>query len=528
MHSIVRALAPFAAFVSIAAPAQAEWLEARSPHFTVIGDLSERELRERTLQLERYDATLRYLLDVKETIPVTVFVLGSLGDVQKAGGRIRSIAGFYSATAQGANVVVPERLDFYVEDFNPRIILFHEYAHHMLLSNTEVFMPGWAQEGLAEMFATARLNTDGSVTVGDKNDSRGAAMFGAHRWSARRLLESDFTPPSRDEVVEKYSRGWAMVHYLWMSGERPGQYVDFIAELNRTVDPVASGQKAFGDLDRLTRELNRYVNAHTFKLSTFTPEQIKAPTEVTIKRLSEGEAAMLDYRLVSTLGVTQQTAGPLADKARPVAARYPDNARVQTWLAEIEYDARNYDAADAAADRALAADPESLFAMVYKGRVAMRRALAAGNDAELVRAARGWFLRANRADPNHALPFQLYYDSFGAVGATPSASALTGLYRAVVLVPQDETLRIRAAIALLREGHMDNARAVLAPAAFVAEGAGENAALKLIREMEQTSDTEKLLAKAAELKLAGVNEFAEQPEEEQEGENKEAGKLGGK
>ena len=498
--------------MSIAAPAQAEWLEAKSPHFTVVGDMSERELRDRTLQLERYDATLRYLLDVKETIPVTVYVLAGMGAVQQAGGGSRSVAGFYNATAQGANAVVPERLQFQVEDFTPRIILFHEYAHHMLLSNTEVFMPGWAQEGLAEMFATARLNADGSVTIGDKNDFRGAAMFGAHRWGVERLLQSDFTPPSEDEAIEKYARGWAMVHYLWMSGARPGQYVQFISELNRTVDPVASGQKAFGDLDKLTRELNGYVNAHKFNLSTFKAEQINAPTEVSIRRMSEGEAAMIDYRLVSTLGVTQETAGPLADKARPVAARYSGDARVQAWLAEMEYDAKNYDAAAAAADRALAADPANLFAMVYKGRVAMSRAMAADNDPALVKEARSWFRRANRTDPNHALPFQLYYDSFGAVGATPPADAVAGLYRAVVLVPQDDSLRIRGALALLREGQVDRARAVLAPAAFVAEGTGDNKALKLIREMDQTTDAEKLLAKAAELKL-GANEFIAPPDE---------------
>ena len=41
------------------APGSAEWLEAKSPHFTVIADMSEPELRDRTLQLERYDAVLR-------------------------------------------------------------------------------------------------------------------------------------------------------------------------------------------------------------------------------------------------------------------------------------------------------------------------------------------------------------------------------------------------------------------------------------------------------------------------------------
>ena len=42
--------------------------------------------------------------------------------------------------------------------------------------------------------------------------------------------------------------------------------------------------------------------------------------------------------------MTEEEARQLVQRARPVAARYPDNATVQTWLAEMEYDAKNYDA----------------------------------------------------------------------------------------------------------------------------------------------------------------------------------------
>ena len=332
------------------------------------------------------------------------------------------------------------------------------------------------------------------------------------------MLDSDFNPPTnRDENIEKYSRGWALAHYLWMSGERPNQYGEFIAELNRTVDPIASGEKVFGDLGRLDRELDRYIRAHKFKLARFGPDLIGTPGEITIRTLSQGEAAMIDYRLTSTIGVSDETAGPLAARARPGAARFPDDVTVQTWLAEMEYDAKNYDASWAAAERALALDPDNMFAMAYKGRVLMRRAIAAG-DRDVAQEARDWFLKANRANPNHALPLQLFYDSFAAMGETPSDGAVNGLYAAMILVPQDSSLRVRSAIELLRQDDLAQARSVLAPAAFQAEGVGENPPLKLIREMERTEDTAPLLAKAAELKLDKVNEFIDQPEEDEDDE----------
>jgi tetratricopeptide (TPR) repeat protein len=497
-----------------AMPAHAEWREAKSENFTVIGDMPASELRDRTEQLEQYHGMLRYLLDAKRTIPVTIYLVSGLGAVQDAlGNDGAGVAGFYSVSAQRAFSVAPERFNVSIEDFNARIVLLHEYAHHMLLSNVEMFMPGWAQEGLAEMFATAKFENDGSVVIGDKNDSRGGAMFGMSRWNVRRMLESDLNPPKdSEENIEKYSRGWALSHYLWMSGERPNQYGDFIAELNRTVDPVASGEKVFGDLRQLDRELDRYIRAHKFKLARFSPDLIGTPGEITIRSLSEGEAAILRHAIAVSVRTNEGVGRPVADRARPVGARFPDSANVQTWMAEIEYDAANYDAAMAAAERALVLEPGNVLAMVYKGRVLMRRAIAAGDHA-VAKEARDWFLKANRTKPDYALPFQAYYDSFGVMGETPPQGAVDGLYSATVLVPQDPNLRIRAAIELLREGEVEKARSILAPAAFTAEEIGENDPLKLIKEMENTQDAEALLAKAVELKLDKINEFIEEDDE---------------
>jgi len=168
----------------------------------------------------------------------------------------------------------------------------------------------------------------------------------------------------------------------------------------------------------------------------------------------------------------------------------------------------------AAAERALALDPNSLFGLVYKGRVLMQRAIAAG-DRSLAEQARAAFLKANRVNPNHALPLQLFYDSFAPMGDAPTDGAVNGLYASTILVPQDPSLRIRAAIELLRQDDVDRAQQVLAPAAFAAESVGENPPLQLIKEMRTTRDPEALLAKAAEFKLDKINEFIP-PEDDEE------------
>jgi hypothetical protein len=43
-------------------PARAEWLEAKSAHFTMVGDVSEQLLRRRVDRLERFDAMMRLIV----------------------------------------------------------------------------------------------------------------------------------------------------------------------------------------------------------------------------------------------------------------------------------------------------------------------------------------------------------------------------------------------------------------------------------------------------------------------------------
>ena len=522
------AAASAAAMVSLnfSAPARADWLEAKSPHFIVYGDMSQQELRARTERLERFDALLRTLFNVQQTTLVTVFVLPTIGDIQDLAHN-HTIGGFYSADAQLAYMFVPEAIDEDATGLTAESVSQHEYTHHMLLSNIGLYVPGWATEGLAEFFMTAKLNRDGSITVGAPDNARSYSMVGMGRWTVKDLLTSDDRNVGVNEEVQKDSRGWAMIDYLWMSGKRPGQYAKFIELLNEKGDALAAGREAFGDLDKLNAELNAYLTRRAIPVSKFSAAQLRTPSQITFRPLTAGEAAILPFRMQSLIGVDDKTAPPLADAARPVAAKYPNDTFVQRAMAEMEYDAKHYDAADAAADRALAADPKNLMAMAYKGRIALQRARQSHSAADW-QAARGWFIKANKVEPNHPLPFELYYDSFVVADQVPPQDAVAGIYRAVEVMPQDTSLRVRAAVELIRAGNIKRARTVLAPAAFYPHAAPDNPGRKLIEQMDKGASSKDLLAYADKEKvLLKVNEFTG-PDLAKEDQDKNAGKDKGK
>lgn len=501
-------------------PARAEWLEAKSRHFTIYGDMSEAELRKFAPEIQHFDTAMRTLVKAEDhSPPVTIYVVDSIADVQKlAGDSSGNVAGFYNASAQAAFAIVPRNLyrSAHGSDYalDPQHVLLHEYTHHILLSNADQFYPGWASEGLAEFFMTAIFNRDGSITFGAPEMSRGFAMMGTHRYSVEQLLNSDGKRLPTDEVIERYTRGWLLVHYLLMSGKRSGQLTRYVALINQGEPADAAAQNAFGDLRKLDSELEHYLQQSSFRSAVIPADKLELKQDpLVIRKLGAGEAAMMPVHIVSTHGVTQEQAKQLVGKARAVAAQYPDDAWVQRCLAEAEYDAGNLDAADVAASRVLELDPHNVMGMIYKGRVLGRRAMESGNATQWA-SARSWFLKANRADPNYALPFVLYYDSFRAAGAPVRPDALQGLLRAVVLMPVDSSLRVRVAFALIEQGDFRTARRVLAPVAFDPHANGKGRGIKTIELIDKGAGKEDILAQAGADHLDGVNEFIRQEKNE--------------
>lgn len=491
-------------FSLVAVPAHAEWLEATTKHFIVAGDISEAEIRKRALRLEQFDAAMRFLVGGEEGTRVHLYLLNSMSDLQRLADS-NSVAGFYSATAQEARAFMPMKIVNSAPGFTAELVLLHEYTHHMLLASTTSFVPRWTTEGLAEMFSTAKLADDGSVTIGAAS-VRQYDVRALHRWTVEEMLRKDSLKVSGDEVVERYSRGWALCHYLWMSGKRPGQYVDFVRVLNETGDQLQAGRKVFGDLNKLDAELDAYLRRSSFPASRLSAEQIKPSREISVRRMTAGEVAMMPNRLISTRGVDAEQAARVFKQSRPIALRYFNDATVQGWFAEMAMDAGELADADQAADRALSADPKNFSAMIYKGRVAARRAYDSKSEKDW-KTARSWFLRANRVNPNDAYPFVLFYDSFGAAGERPNENAVTGLYRAAMLMPQDTELRMRAGMELLRAGELKQARVILAPVAFNPHGDAENPAAKIISAMDAGDDKDALLAKVKDLKIGQANDL---------------------
>lgn len=462
-----------AAALLLPTAASAKWHEASSPHFVVYANEDPGRLKAFATRLERFDKAMRYIGNVPDaeagdTNRLNVFVVSDIGAVQRlAGSGSRNIAGFYIGRASGSVAFVPRRTGSGRKtDLDADTIFFHEYAHHFALGNFSGPRPAWLIEGEAEFFSTATVEKDGGVGIGRAAAHR---AYGAHNLGQlplSKMLSGETARLSPQQTESLYGRGWLLAHYLTFKTARRGQLGVYLRLLEAGTSGAQAATTAFGDLKVLDKELGAYISQRHLNYLPI-PAAVLPIGAVTVRPLRPGEEAFIPIRMRSIRGVDAKAAAALVPPARRAAAPYPNDPTVQAQLAEVEYDAGNFAEAEAAADRALAADRRHVDALVYKGRIEMAQAVAAkSTDKAVWRDARRWFIKASNADTEAAEPKVLFHASFGAAKAQPTSNAVEALIYAQQLVPQDNGLRMQVVRQHLQDGKAAGARRVLGPIAF--------------------------------------------------------------
>lgn len=467
-------------------PAQAEWREARARHFILYGNMSEDAIRTMATRLEQFDGALRYLyqkpeVEGQESNPVTVYVLPSVSAVRRLYGKGGDhIAGFYDGRVSGSVAFTPMRGDEEGPNaLQPQQVLFHEYAHHFLIGNSQVAYPAWYSEGAAEFVGTARFEAEG-IMLGVAAQHRAYGLLNAAKLPIETLFDSSRRKLDPMETEQVYGRGWLLTHYLMFDATRVANFNRYLTLLNEGKSSIDAGNEAFGSLKQLDRELGRYLGQSKIPGLLVRFDWLPK-AEVSVRVLSAGEQAMIPFRMQSDRGVDRKTAGEVYARASAAAAAYPQDEVAQGWFAEMAYDAGQDQAAEAAVDRALAAKPGLLQALLYKGMLHLRRAAGdKSKDPARWTEARSWIVRANRADPNAAEPLAVFYNSFRLAGERPRESAVRGLERAFELVPQDKGLRFMLASQQISDGQIDQAKRTLRPLAYDPHVPADNPAATLL------------------------------------------------
>jgi Flp pilus assembly protein TadD len=277
------------------------WIEVRSPHFTVQSNASEKEARKVADQFEQirnmfHSAFASLRVDPPQPILIVAAknentIKLSLPEEWEVKGHIHH-AGMYQPAKDKDYVVL--RLD--TAGDNPFHTLYHEYTHALLRVNFSN-LPIWLNEGLAEFF--------GNSTLGEKEIKTGTIDPG-HLYLLNQsklipietLLEVDYKSPYYNETNRAsvfYAESWAVVHFLMLDEDaRQKQMMkNFLTAWAKSGNQLDAAREAFGDLKQFGKKIESYARQGSFRIGVAKAGQGAADKTYGVRGVSPGEAIAL-------------------------------------------------------------------------------------------------------------------------------------------------------------------------------------------------------------------------------------------
>lgn len=276
--------------------AERSWVEVRSPAFRVMSDAGIEQAEAFCEDAELFRAVVAKVTTARRAdlrVPATIFVFASPASVQRFADR-RWIAGLALPGMRDSVALVFAGKIYAMEG---RSILFHEYVHLVMQNEDERLYPLWYDEGLAELFATLRIE-DERVVIGDFPKIRKYAALRRNDVPIRRVVAArsleGWSPISIDTF---YFHSWLLTHYLTLGPGRakPGQPSGLSRYLASEPPPggeEAAWETAFGtDFDRLEGELLNYGANRQIPLRAVPRASLAAETCSGSRTLPTAEAA---------------------------------------------------------------------------------------------------------------------------------------------------------------------------------------------------------------------------------------------
>ena len=336
-----------AALFLVVAPAQsaAEWRSLRTEHFHLIGDVSERQLRDVALRFEQFRDIITRLKvtatkeDAGSRVPIIVFRDRRSFEpfMPHALGHIVEAAGLFVEGPDSVYIAV--RMDGGAASYRAA---FHEYTH-LLLRQTFPDAPLWLDEGLADYYSTLRITGDRSALIGlplathitllRQGSMPLTQMFEATHQSAV------YTGTDR---VLLYAQAWALVHHAYHS--RPSLEAEMIALAKRLAaggNAEESVRALYGvSVAELERLLAGYVRSgrHTGLTVEFEQNLVNAVTANSMT-ITDAEADVWLGDLLAQSGRDDEAQPRLEDALR----RQPGLGQAHEALARLLF-RKNQDA----------------------------------------------------------------------------------------------------------------------------------------------------------------------------------------
>ena len=461
----IRSVAAALIVLLAAAPCAAEWRRLDSPNFTVIGDVSARELRDLAVKFEGFRETLGRAINERATaaaVPTIIIVFPN----DKAftpfkptyQGKPRTdVAGFF-VPGVNLNYILMQSAGPASER-----IVFHEYAH-LIVSNVMPNPPTWLNEGLAEFYSTFKLMDDGRrAQIGVAIGEHLRLLNSSVRVPLPELLKVDSKSPLYNESARAsvfYAESWALTHMI-LNGQpsRVAELAAYLRSVGDSVPEARAWEETFGTA-RMEQDFRVYLTRQLFNTMVIEfPEKIAAfagtPTLIPPAEVAGFLATYLVQHRQYDEALEQLELAFKADPASP---------RATIALAQLEMGREQY----ASAEKRLVGLRESDdWLVAYTAAMAMADlagvGVAGSPNVDVIQAAQRQMdlVQRDRGEMPNVLAHRAALDLTRPEEPAPDASA--AIARARALAPGRYDYAFIQAQILGRRGDFAAARAAVAP-----------------------------------------------------------------
>jgi tetratricopeptide (TPR) repeat protein len=242
----------------------AQWVQVKSPNFTVITDAGEKKGRDTALHFEQMRAVFGTIFNkakVASSQPLYILAFKSSKEFKALcplwKGKPEELAGYF----QPGNGVTYIALDLAQE--NRWNVIFHEYGHFLLNSNS-IESPPWFDEGFAEYYSTVKVDGKhfvfGNIPQGDPE------ILQQYQWlPVDQLFSVAHDSPFYNEHNRQtifYAESWLAMSHYFFNNKNQKQVWTLLQLQHRGVSVDDAIQQVFGmDAKALDKDLHNFYSS---------------------------------------------------------------------------------------------------------------------------------------------------------------------------------------------------------------------------------------------------------------------------
>lgn len=247
-----------------------EWIEIKSPHFSVATDAGEKRGREVAMRFEQMRSVFANLMvkaNVNIPVPLQIVAFRNSKELRQCSpmfrGKPTQLAGLFQSGQDRSFIL----LDLSLPD--PWSVVFHEYAHQLMNGTVSFPLDPWFEEGFAEYFASIEVD-DKQARIGKIPHQTYLVLQQYSLMKVSDLLQVRHYSETYNESGERrsvfYAESRMLVHYLYDNQLIPKLSTYFDLRINQRASLEQAVHDTFGmNVADLDKTLQDYIRSRRYK-----------------------------------------------------------------------------------------------------------------------------------------------------------------------------------------------------------------------------------------------------------------------